>query len=285
MPDMHTLCADMGAAMEEFRDQYEMCIGTLDRIGLTLDDYEVAIRFTKEFYENNKDFIEGLVRRAGKPVLVEMWDQRFFYFVLKFEFNFIDSLDKASALSTVQIDVENAERYDISYTDQDGEKKRPVILHCSPSGAIERCIYALLEKEFMEGERGMVPMLPVWLSPTQVRIISLGDRHLERCREIAKRLGEFRVDIDDREETVNKKVRDAAKEWVPYVLTIGDAEMGKDKLPVVVRSESSPGKPARVEMTVEELIKRLRDDVNAMPARPLPLAESLAKRPKFVGSI
>jgi threonyl-tRNA synthetase len=181
--------------------------------------------------------------------------------------------------------VENAERYDISYTDQDGEKKRPVILHCSPSGAIERCIYALLEKEFMEGERGMVPMLPVWLSPTQVRIISLGDRHLERCREIAKRLGEFRVDIDDREETVNKKVRDAAKEWVPYVVTIGDAEMGKDKLPVVVRSESSPGKPARVEMTVEELIKRLRDDVNAMPARPLPLAESLAKRPKFVGSI
>ncbi|WP_174590642.1 threonine--tRNA ligase [Methanocella conradii] len=285
MPDMHTLCADMGAAMEEFRDQYEMCINTLDRIGLTLDDYEVAIRFTKEFYENNKGFIEGLVKRTGKPVLVEMWDQRFFYFVLKFEFNFIDSLDKASALSTVQIDVENAERYDIAYTDQEGAKRRPVILHCSPSGAIERCIYALLEKEFMEGERGLVPMLPVWLSPTQVRIISLSDRHVERCRELAKKLGGFRVDIDDREETVNKKVRDAAKEWVPYVVTIGDAEMGKDKFPVVVRSESMPNKPAKVEMTVEELIRRLQDDVDALPVRPLPLAESLAKRPKFVGSI
>jgi threonyl-tRNA synthetase len=285
MPDMHTLCADMAGAVNEFRDQYEMCINTLETIGLALKDYEVAIRFTKDFYENNKGFIEGLVKRAGKPVLVEMWDQRFFYFVLKFEFNFIDSLNKASALSTVQIDVENAERYDITYVDQDGTKKHPTILHCSPSGAIERCIYALLEKEFMESERGIVPMLPVWLSPTQVRIISLSERHAEYCRELAKKLKDYRVDVDDREETVGKKVRDAAKEWIPYVVTIGDAEMGKEEFPVVVRAESLPNKPAKVDMTVEELIKRLSSDVNGLPARPLPIAESLSKRPKFVGSI
>jgi threonyl-tRNA synthetase len=285
MPDMHTLCADMAGAVNEFRDQYEMCINTLETIGLALKDYEVAIRFTKDFYENNKGFIEGLVKRAGKPVLVEMWDQRFFYFVLKFEFNFIDSLNKASALSTVQIDVENAERYDITYVDQDGTKKHPTILHCSPSGAIERCIYALLEKEFMESERGIVPMLPVWLSPTQVRIISLSERHAEYCRELAKKLKDYRVDVDDREETVGKKVRDAAKEWIPYVVTIGDAEMGKEEFPVVVRAESLPNKPAKVDMTVEELIKRLSSDVNGLPARLLPIAESLSKRPKFVGSI
>jgi len=209
--------------MNEFRDQYEMCINTLDTIGLTLKDYEVAIRFTKDFYENNRAFIEGLVRRAGKPVVIEMWDQRFFYFVLKFEFNFIDSLDKASALSTVQIDVENAERYDITYVDQDGSKKYPTILHCSPSGAIERCIYAQLEKQFMESEKGQLPMLPVWLSPTQVRVISLSERHADYCKKLAEQLKPYRVDIDDREETVGKKVRDAGKEWVPYVVTIGDA--------------------------------------------------------------
>jgi threonyl-tRNA synthetase len=285
MPDMHTLCTDMGGATSEFRDQYDMCINTLETIGLTLKDYEVAIRFTRDFYEKNTEFIQGLVKRAGKPVVIEMWDQRFFYFVLKFEFNFIDSLDKASALSTVQIDVENAERYDITYVDQDGSKKYPTILHCSPSGAIERCIYALLEKEFMESEKGKVPMLPVWLSPTQVRVISLSDRHSEYCRDLADRLKPYRVDIDDREETVSKKVRDAGKEWIPYVVTIGDAEMGKEKFPVVVRSESQPNKPARVEMTVEELKARLAKDVDALPTRPLPIAESLAKRPKFVGSI
>jgi len=285
MPDMHTLCTDMDGAVKEFRDQYEMCINTLGTVGLDLKDYEVAIRFTKDFYEKNRGFIDGLVQRAGKPVLVEMWDQRFFYFVLKFEFNFIDSLDKASALSTVQIDVENAERYDITYVDPEGAKKYPTILHCSPSGAIERCIYALLEKEFMESEKGKVPMLPVWLSPTQVRIIALGDRHVEYCKELAAKLKPYRVDLDDREETVGKKVRDAAKEWIPYVVTIGDAEMGKEKFPVVVRSESQPNKPTRVEMSVEDLINRLYVDVNMLPTRPLPIAESLAKRPKFVGSI
>ncbi|BAI60468.1 threonyl-tRNA synthetase [Methanocella paludicola SANAE] len=285
MPDMHTLCADMAGATSEFRDQYEMCINTLDTIGLTLKDYEVAIRFTRDFYDQNKGFIKGLVKRAGKPVVIEMWDQRFFYFVLKFEFNFIDSLDKASALSTVQIDVENAERYDITYVDQDGSKKYPTILHCSPSGAIERCIYAQLEKQFMESEKGQVPMLPVWLSPTQVRIISLSDRHADYCRRLAGELRPNRVDIDDREETVSKKVRDAGKEWIPYVVTIGDAEIGKDKFPVVVRSESQPNKPLKVEMTVEELKARLAKDTDALPARPLPIAESLAKRPKFVGSI
>jgi len=91
-------------------------------VGLDLGDYEVAIRFTKDFYNENKQFIEGLVDIVQKPVLIEMWDDRFFYFVLKFEFNFVDTLDKASALSTVQIDVENAERYDIAYVDEAGEK-------------------------------------------------------------------------------------------------------------------------------------------------------------------
>ncbi len=285
MPDMHTLCSDMNGAISEFRDQYEMSINTLNNMGINLKDYEVAIRFTRDFYEKNTDFIRGLMKRADKPVVVEMWDQRIFYFELKFEFNFIDSLNKASALATVQIDVENAERYDITYVDQDGTKKYPTILHCSPSGAIERCIYALLEKEFMESEKGKVPMLPVWLSPTQVRIIALSERHIDYCRELAKQLRNVRVDIDDREETVSKKVRDAAKEWVPYVVTIGDAEMNSNKFPVVVRSESLPNKPTKIEMSVTELALRIADEIDDLPYRPLPIAESLAKRPKFVGSI
>ena len=78
-------------------------------------------------------------------------------------------------------------------------------------------------------------MLPVWLSPTQVRIITVSERHVAYCAvKLADSLSGIRVDVDDREETVGKKVRDAAKEWIPYVVTIGDAEMGKDKFPVVV---------------------------------------------------
>jgi threonyl-tRNA synthetase len=214
-------------------------------------------------------------------VLIEMWDDRFFYFVLKFEFNFVDALDKASALSTVQIDVENAERYDISYVDLDGEKKRPILLHCSPSGAIERLMYALLEKKAMEAEAGLVPMLPVWLSPTQVRIIPVAERHHARAFEVAEALG-FRVDIDDRDETVGRKIRDAGREWIPYVVVIGDDELASGELTTTVRSESQPNQPAKVKLTPDQLRSRLQQETTGKPWRKLPLPMKLSERPKFV---
>jgi len=196
MPDMHTLCRDMSEALEEFKQQYELCMRVLADIGFSTEDYEVAIRFTRDFYDAHRDFITELVRIAGKPVLIELWDQRFFYFVLKFEFNFIDALGKASALSTVQIDVENAARYGIRYIDAHGEEREPIILHCSPSGAIERCMYALLEKAYMDNERGVPPMLPLWLSPTQLRLIPVAERHHEYIRAILPALDGIRVDVD-----------------------------------------------------------------------------------------
>jgi len=281
MPDMHTMCGDMDQAVEQFGRQYQMSIDVLKDVGIDVSDYEVAIRLTRDFYEENKDFITALAKKVNKPVLVEMWEKRFFYFVLKFEFNFVDALKKASALSTVQIDVENAERYDIKYIDKAGEAKRPVVLHCSPSGAIERCIYSLLEKASMKAEGGEVPMLPVWLSPTQVRVIPIAERHMEFAEEIASRL-ECRADIDDREETVGKKIRNAGQEWVPYVVVVGDREAESGKVNVTVREESKPKKPSKVEMSVDELNSRILAETAGMPRGHLPLAQKLSMRPRFI---
>lgn len=281
MPDMHTLTRDMGQAIAEFRKQYEASIAVLKEVGLDLSDYEVAIRFTRDFYNENKEFIEGLVEIVQKPVLIEMWDDRFFYFVLKFEFNFVDTLDKASALSTVQIDVENAQRYDITYVDEAGEKQRPILLHCSPSGAIERVMYALLEKAAREAEQGKLPMLQTWLSPTQVRIIPVAERHQARALEVVKELG-FRTDIDDRDETVSKKIRDAGREWVPYVVVIGDDEQASGQLTVTVRADSTPKSPAKVKMSVEDLRRQISSEIAGKPWRRLPLPVRLSERPKFI---
>lgn len=281
MPDMHTLAADMEQAVMEFGQQYDMCISVLDAMGLGLDDYEVAIRFTRDFYEENREFITELARVVDKPVLIEMWDERFFYFVLKFEFNYIDALDKASALSTVQIDVENAERYGINYIDQEGEAKRPTILHCSPSGAIERIIYGLLEKNHMLAEAGGVPMLPVWLSPTQVRVIPVAERHREAAEEVAVMLG-CRVDIDDRDETVGKKIRDAGREWIPYVAVLGDEEFQSGELTVNIRSESQPKKPKQVKMQAWDLSARVQAEIAGMPYKGLALPMYLSMRPRFL---
>jgi threonyl-tRNA synthetase len=281
MPDMHTLTRDMKSATEEFRKQYQASISLLKEVGLDLGDYEVAIRFTKDFYSENREFIEGLVDIVKKPVLVEMWDERFFYFVLKFEFNFVDTMNKASALSTVQIDVENAERYDITYVDEGGEEQRPILLHCSPSGAIERVMYALLEKAAREAEAGKLPSLATWLSPTQVRIIPVAERHQARAFEIAEDLG-FRTDIDERDETVAKKIRDAGREWVPYVVVIGDEELASGHLMVTVRIDSTPKSAAKSKMSIEDLRKRLSSETAGKPWRRLPLSIKLSERPKFI---
>jgi len=122
MPDLHTFCADINQSTEEFERQFITSMKWMNDLKL---HHEVAIRFVKEFFDNNKELAKNLAKLARKPILIELWDEQYFYFVMKFEFNVIDSMKKASALSTVQIDVENAERFNISYTDEKGDKKYP----------------------------------------------------------------------------------------------------------------------------------------------------------------
>jgi|Deesub1362A_J573_1020465.scaffolds.fasta_scaffold00053_103 threonyl-tRNA synthetase len=283
MPDMHTIAKDIEQSKKEFINQYRLSVEVLRGIGLEPENYEIAVRVTRDFYENNREFIHSLVDILKKPILIEMWDSRFFYFVLKFEFNFVDSLEKASALSTVQIDVENAERYEISYVDEDGQKKRPYILHCSLSGAVERCIYAMLEKAYMEKEKGILPSLPVWLSPTQVRIVPVSKRYVDRAVEIAEMLkgAGIRVDVDDRDETLSKKIRDASTEWVPYIAVIGEREVNEGILTVTIRQESTTKTQKKESFTVEELIERIKLECEGKPYKPLSLPMLLSERPSF----
>lgn len=277
MPDMHTLAKNMEEAKEEFRKQYEMAISVLKDFGLNLGDYEVAIRFTRDFYEENKDFVVNLVKLVNRPVLIQIWDERFFYFVLKFEFNFVDAMNKAAALSTVQIDVENAERYEIKYYDERGEEKYPYILHCSPSGAVERIIYAMLEKASMDSQKGIKPSFPLWLSPTQVRVIPVKDEFMDYASKIMKifEARGIRVDLDDRDMTVSRKIREAEKEWIPYIVVVGEREVKEETITVRRRNGNIEiGSP-------EKLISEIDEKIKDMPRRPLPLPKMLSMRPKF----
>lgn len=280
MPDCHALCTDLEQAKKEFMIRFNLCIDVLANIGLVRDDYEIAMRFTKDFYAENKDFITGLVKAFGKPILAEVWNERFFYFALKWDLNFVDNQDKAAALSTDQIDVENAKRYEITYVDEKGEKQYPLILHCSPSGAIERDIYALLEKAYKEQMAGQAPMLPLWLSPTQVRLIPISDKFMDKVEEIAKQISarNIRVDIDDTASTLQKKIREAEQEWVPYIIVIGEKEVESGKLSV--RERKTKGQKT---MTADELISAVTEITVGLPFKPLPLPVYLSKRPQFHG--
>jgi threonyl-tRNA synthetase len=282
MPDCHAFCRDMKEAKSELLKRFDLSTTVLNDLGIsTSGDIEMAIRFTETCLQENKDMIIELARKFDRPVLVELWKERFFYFILKWEFNFIDNQGKASALSTDQIDIENSKRYNITFVDEDGSRKYPVILHNSPSGAIERVIYALLEKAAKSSKTGDKPTLPLWLSPTQMRLIPVTSNHTAYCKEIANALSKryIRVDLDDRDESVGKKIRDAEMEWINYIVVIGDTEVVAAKFQI--RDRLNPNK--RRNMTIDGLADEIINKTADKPYLPLNLPMLLSKRPQFTG--
>jgi len=276
MPDCHAFCKDIPQAISEFRKRFDLSRDVLSNVGIQHDDYEMAIRLTEDFYNENKEFILEMVKKLDKPVLVEMWKERFFYFVLKWEFNYVDNLGKASALSTDQIDVENGERYGIEFVDENNSTINPIILHNSPSGAIERVMYTLLEKCAKDAKEGRKPMFPLWLAPTQVRIIPLTDDFLEFSQKLSDKLTaqNIRVDIDDRNESIGKRIRESEKEWIRYVLVIGEKEVGSENLSVRDRTQRDV-REISFDTFVEEIATQNADK----PHSTLNLPPLLSKRP------
>ncbi|NQV39698.1 MAG: threonine--tRNA ligase [Nitrosopumilus sp.] len=279
MPDCHAFCKDMPQAIDEIKIRFDLSQSVLQELGIDESDYEMAIRFTEDFYNENKSSIEELVKRHGRPVLVEMWKEKFFYFVLKWEFNFIDGLGKASALSTDQIDVENGDRYGIEFVDENNTKQNPIILHNSPSGAIERIIYALLEKAAKDSYEGRKPQFPLWLAPTQVRIIPLTDEFNAFTETLTDKISanDIRVDIDDRNESIGKRIREAEKEWIRYILVIGDKEANSQNLSIRDRQTGDVR-----DLTFDDFINEIKEQTKGKPFTGLNLPKYLSKRPNLM---
>ncbi|HMK53789.1 MAG TPA: threonine--tRNA ligase [Methanobacteriaceae archaeon] len=274
MPDLHTVCADLQQSMQEFDQQIEMCYQTGEDLNI---NYEVIIRATQEFLDENRDWIYRAAEKIGKPVLLEVLPKRKHYWIAKMDFAAIDYLGRPIENPTIQIDVESGERFGITYIDQNETEHYPIILHCSPTGSIERVICSLLENSAVRMEE-QAPMLPLWLSPIQLRILPIAERHLEFALEMAQEMkdAQIRVDVDDRPDRVGKKIRNAAGEWVPYVVVIGDKELESDNLSVSVRETGE-----KVDMTREELLNVIKGATRGMPFRALPLSLLLSRRVNF----
>ncbi len=273
MPDLHTLAKDMTQAKEEFVRQADLAIQCMQAFGL---EFEVAIRLVRDFAEKNKPFVEEIVSRCGRPALIELWDERFFYFVAKLEFNFIDALDKAACLSTVQIDVENAQRFDITYVDHNGEKQHPLLLHASISGSIDRVLYAVLESQAMRMKQGQKAQFPFWLAPVQLRIIPVSEKFGEACREVLAKIP-YRIDYDDRDMSMGRKIRGAEREWIPYIVVLGAKEVADRCLNVRTRDG------VQKKMQLSELLADIKPRMEGKPFLDLPLPRHLSRRPIFVG--
>ncbi len=277
MPDMHTLCTDMPEAMKCFEEQ--LAIGWQ-----TGRDFETklvaAFRCTKKFYDENEAWVKKIVKESDCPMLLEILSERIHYWEAKIDLAAIDGQNRPIENPTVQIDVESSTRFDIKYFKDDGTPVHPPILHCSPTGSVERVICAILENISTQ----KVPALPTWLSPTQVRVVPVAERHTAYAQEVCDALNaqSIRCDIDDREESVGKKVREAGMDWVPYVIVVGDDEVASKKLTVTVRKKSQPNKPFKEQMTVDSLAAAVKKEIAEKPFRPLYTPRKLSLKARYI---
>ncbi|MFB6184576.1 MAG: threonine--tRNA ligase [Haloarculaceae archaeon] len=272
MPDMHTATADMDQAREELMAQAHLSLRTSEDLGL---NYEPAIRMTREFYEDNREWVEQVVAEFGKPSLIEIIPERHHYWSAKIDFAAIDGLGRPIENPTVQIDVESGERFDIEYSDGE-EIYNPPILHYSPSGGIERVFAALLEKTATMD----TPQLPTWLSPTQVRFIPVGEEHVDYCDDLVDDLqvANVRADVDERDESVGKRIAKAETDWVPYYVVVGDREIDSGELGVNVRLDDE-----EVDMAFEDLVERVTDEIEGLPRKKRYLPRHVSDHPHFTG--
>ena len=163
-----------------------------------------------------------------------------------------DSLGREWQISTIQLDLIMPVRFRLSYTDESGKEKPPIMIHRAITGSPERFMGILIEH--------YAGAFPVWLSPVQVKIVSVGSSHVEFCRKLASEFKEhsIRVEVDDSDETVGNKIRKAIGEKVPCILVIGDREIASGKLAARDRGEKQTREIGKEEF-IEEVKKKTRE--------------------------
>lgn len=272
MPDIHCFTAGIEDGWKEYQSLYMNYDDLAKGTGI---EYTVVFRIVKEFYDQHKDKIIAMLKHSGRPAFIETLSKMKHYWAVKHEFQGIDSVGGNCQLSTVQLDVKDASVYGINYVDSNGEKKGCTICHSS-IGSIERWIYVVLEDAFKKD----VHSFPLWLAPTQVRLIPVknDEKVLAECEAIMGALAaeKVRVDIDDTEETLSKRIRSAEMEWIPYIVAIGERDIGKGVFQVRKR-ESKQQETMNPDALVEEIARRTA----GMPRRKLPLPARVSRRPKF----
>ena len=153
----------------------------------------------------------------------------------KIDIQVADAIGRMWQLTTIQVDFNLPERFDISYEAEDGTRKRPVMVHRAIFGAMER-FFAVLTEHFAGA-------FPVWLAPVQVVVVPIADRHVAYCTDVADRLIDagLRVDIDQRAERMNRKIRDAQLQKIPYMLIAGDRDIEAEQVSVRLRTGGDVG--------------------------------------------
>lgn len=279
MGDLHVLCKDLESAKQEFLRLFIKAYRIAEDFGWS---YVAMFNICRSFYNQNRDFILKLVKASQKPVLLNLGiPEGKYYWVINIDLDFIDNLKRPVESVGMQIDLGNAKRFGIKFIDENGKRRYPVIIHAALMGSLERWINNLLENAVKQQKLGKLPSLPLWLSPIQVRILPIAERHLSMALKVVEELENLKVraDIDDREISLRRKIRNARKEWVPIYAVIGDEEVKSKKLSVSIRGSKEY---LHSKMSIEELANFIHEKCAGKPFRKSYVHKRLSMRPVFV---
>ena len=180
-----------------------------------------------------EDTLQAAITEMGKDFVINAGDGAFYG--PKLDFHLADSLGRTWQCGTIQLDFQMPERFELEYVGEDGEKHRPVMIHRVCFGSIERFIGILTEH--------FAGKFPTWLAPTQVKVLPVTDRAIEYAKTTAAQLDSegFRVEVDERNEKIGKKIREATLEKVPFMLVVGDRDMEAGTVSVRTRGGEDLG--------------------------------------------
>ena len=169
---------------------------------------------TDEQWDRAEQALEEALKRHGMEYTISPGEGTFYG--PKIDLHMTDSLGRSWQMGTIQLDYQMPERFGLMYSGADNADHRPVVIHRALLGSLERFAGILIEH--------YAGAFPFWLAPVQIRIIPVGEDHREPARALKERLGDYRVEVDERDDTVGKRIRDAEMEKIPYVIVYGDKE-------------------------------------------------------------
>ena len=250
--DAHIICTPEQVD-EVIRDTLDLALQVLKDFGF--EDFKIYVSTrpedaigSDEQWEVSENALKKAVEDLGYSYEIDEGGGAFYG--PKIDVKIRDAIGRLWQCSTIQFDFNLPERFDMTYVGPDNRKHRPYMIHRALLGSIERFTGILLEH--------YAGLLPLWLSPTQVRIVPIADRHLDYGRKVLSALQEagFRADIDDRDERMNAKIREAELMKIPYIVVVGDREAENNTVSVRSKKEGNLGS-----MSLEELIGILREKV------------------------
>ena len=212
------------------------------------DDYMGDIELWNKAEANLRDVLDDLCGKDNYKI--NEGDGAFYG--PKIDIKMKDCLGREWQMGTVQVDFQLPLRFNLSYIDSDGNKKTPILIHRALFGSFERFIGIITEH--------FAGAFPVWLSPVQVKVMPISDSQISYAEEVCKKLEDegFRVELDDRQEKIGYKIREAQLHKIPYMLILGEKEVEANAVGVRVRKEGDIGK-----MSLDDFINRLKEDVKS----------------------